>query len=213
MSDWQPIARAPKDGLVLVCGQWDGEHECEGTWWGLGACCDIGVYGDWNDDISPTHWMPLPAHPASCDTGPQGEDPKGLSSSGGAVGSVADETPNPQGQSPSNNIVEALKTFIYETTHLSPVEEDGSHWCKISKDCLRQGRAALSSLPPHSGEDGHYRFPYQATFNAIGEAVCRESNGLAISVRKFQEAFNKSGARIDHLTSKSPPSDGEIGRG
>ena len=40
----------------------------------------------------------------------------------------------------------ALQTFIYETTHLSPLEDDGSHWCKISAECLEKGRAALRDM-------------------------------------------------------------------
>ena len=40
----------------------------------------------------------------------------------------------------------ALQTFIYETTHLSPIEDDGSHWCKISAECLEKGRAALRDM-------------------------------------------------------------------
>jgi len=41
------------------------------------------------------------------------------------------------------NLREALAEFIYETTHLSPVEDDGSHWCRISAECLENGRTAL----------------------------------------------------------------------
>ena len=37
----------------------------------------------------------------------------------------------------------ALREMIYETTHLSPQEDDGSHWCKISKSALEKARAAL----------------------------------------------------------------------
>ncbi len=39
---------------------------------------------------------------------------------------------------------EALRTMVYETTHLSPMETDGSHWCKISAEALAQARATLS---------------------------------------------------------------------
>ena len=39
---------------------------------------------------------------------------------------------------------EALIEYVYETTHLSPQEEDGSHWCKISANCLSKARAALA---------------------------------------------------------------------
>lgn len=43
----------------------------------------------------------------------------------------------------------ALQRMIYETTHLSPEEDDGSHWCKISAEALAQARAALSTPPAH----------------------------------------------------------------
>jgi hypothetical protein len=37
----------------------------------------------------------------------------------------------------------ALTEYVYETTHLSPQNDDGSHWCKISKDMLANARIAL----------------------------------------------------------------------
>jgi len=43
-------------------------------------------------------------------------------------------------------LVEALRCMVYETTCLSPLEDDGSHWCKISKYALAQARAALLAL-------------------------------------------------------------------
>lgn len=46
----------------------------------------------------------------------------------------------------------ALREFIYETTHLSPEEEDGSHWCRISAETLRAGRAALAPTSPTGGQ-------------------------------------------------------------
>ena len=42
--------------------------------------------------------------------------------------------------------IEALTIYIYETTHLSFEEDDGSHWCKISKDCLTHARTTLAEL-------------------------------------------------------------------
>lgn len=39
-----------------------------------------------------------------------------------------------------------LERFVYETTHLSPQNEDGSHDCRISKKCLLHGRIALELL-------------------------------------------------------------------
>ena len=37
----------------------------------------------------------------------------------------------------------ALREMVYETTHLSPQEDDGSHWAKISKAALSKARQAL----------------------------------------------------------------------
>ena len=37
----------------------------------------------------------------------------------------------------------ALREMVYEATHLSPQNIDGSHWCKISKRTLDKARAAL----------------------------------------------------------------------
>lgn len=39
-----------------------------------------------------------------------------------------------------------LERFVYETTHLSPQNEDGSHDCRISKKCLLHSRIALELL-------------------------------------------------------------------
>jgi len=38
----------------------------------------------------------------------------------------------------------ALRTMVYEATHLSPEEEDLSHWCKFTGDALQAARAALA---------------------------------------------------------------------
>jgi hypothetical protein len=37
----------------------------------------------------------------------------------------------------------ALTNFIYETTHLSPQRDDGSHDCRISAATLNAGKEAL----------------------------------------------------------------------
>jgi|SRR6185312_11104677 len=37
---------------------------------------------------------------------------------------------------------EALGAMIYETTSLSSMEDDGSHWCRITKEALELARAA-----------------------------------------------------------------------
>lgn len=39
---------------------------------------------------------------------------------------------------------EALREMIYATTHLSPMRDDGSHWCRITKGTLAMARAALT---------------------------------------------------------------------
>lgn len=51
-------------------------------------------------------------------------------------------------------LLEALREFVYETTHLSREEEDGSHWCRIPKATLEKGRAALRSRLTQDGEIG-----------------------------------------------------------
>jgi hypothetical protein len=38
----------------------------------------------------------------------------------------------------------ALRTMVYETTHLSPEKDDGSHWCSITADALQAARTALA---------------------------------------------------------------------
>jgi len=38
----------------------------------------------------------------------------------------------------------ALREMIYETTHLSPENDDGSHDCRIRATTLRQAREALN---------------------------------------------------------------------
>lgn len=43
-------------------------------------------------------------------------------------------------------LVKALQEMVYETTHLSREEDDGSHWCSISKATLEQARAALDEV-------------------------------------------------------------------
>jgi hypothetical protein len=37
---------------------------------------------------------------------------------------------------------EALGAMIYETASLSPMEDDGSHWCRITKEALELARGA-----------------------------------------------------------------------
>lgn len=53
---------------------------------------------------------------------------------------------------------EALKEMVYETTHLSPMEPDGGHRCWISGPTLKRARAALKDtcnpVDPTPGERG-----------------------------------------------------------
>ena len=68
MTDWQSIETAPREGHILIfeppdviyvveCQQLDGQPD----WW-IEAC------GERFENFHPTHWMPLPAPPASEDT-------------------------------------------------------------------------------------------------------------------------------------------------
>jgi hypothetical protein len=42
------------------------------------------------------------------------------------------------------DLYDALSELVYEATHLSPLEDDGSHVCRISKEALAKARKALS---------------------------------------------------------------------
>ena len=66
MSEWQPIETAPKDGRESLCwtkecGQvvlyWDDFNHDEPRW----------SNGFDDDQITPTHWMPLPKPPQEQD--------------------------------------------------------------------------------------------------------------------------------------------------
>jgi len=46
---------------------------------------------------------------------------------------------------------EALARLVYEATHLSPMQDDGSHVCAISSVALKNARAALSGTAPETG--------------------------------------------------------------
>ena len=39
----------------------------------------------------------------------------------------------------------ALKQMVYETTSLSALEDDGSHWCRITREALAAARKALET--------------------------------------------------------------------
>ncbi len=38
---------------------------------------------------------------------------------------------------------QALAEIVYEATHLSQKEDDGSHWCRIHAEPLERARSAL----------------------------------------------------------------------
>ncbi len=69
-----------------------------------------------------------------------------LSGSQDTIAKAADETLRALAAE-RDALREALQQMVYETTHLSPEEDDGSHWCRISKQALTQGRAALEAKP------------------------------------------------------------------
>jgi hypothetical protein len=46
-------------------------------------------------------------------------------------------------QAENARLREALRELIYEVTHLSPQEDDGSHWCRITGQTLKKARAEL----------------------------------------------------------------------
>ena len=47
---------------------------------------------------------------------------------------------------------QALEYLIYEITHLSACEDDGSHTCRVSATALSNARIALSELVTVGGE-------------------------------------------------------------
>lgn len=58
---WQDISTAPKGKSFLVTGRWDDGSE----WLNIGTSTQSGniIFGIWDDDAEPTHWMPLPPVP------------------------------------------------------------------------------------------------------------------------------------------------------
>lgn len=67
--------------------------------------------------------------------------------------------------------------------------------------------------PAREPEGGAVEFPYQRTFNAIGDAVkvewtntdgVKPRHGISISVEAFQKSFNASA-----LTPKEAPAEGD----
>lgn len=63
---------------------------------------------------------------------------------------------NPDGPEAADEIERlraALSEMVYETTHLSAMQDDGSHWCRITKETLVQARAALNVARPAIEEE------------------------------------------------------------
>ncbi len=67
MSEWQPIATAPKDGTVILIY---GDEAMTTAYWrhiqmgrdGYWALWCAGSYAE-DDEVNATHWMPLPEPP------------------------------------------------------------------------------------------------------------------------------------------------------
>ena len=56
--EWQPIETAPKDGEEFMV--WDGARTTLAYWWSVGRCWWA---RDFNEELKPTHWMPIPPPP------------------------------------------------------------------------------------------------------------------------------------------------------
>jgi hypothetical protein len=80
MSEWQPISTAPKDGsgiLAVLVWKDDGEfydvqtirwQDTWGEWVPSAVLIHMENTGDPSDDVTPTHWMPLPEPPRATDS-------------------------------------------------------------------------------------------------------------------------------------------------
>lgn len=73
--------------------------------------------------------------------------------------------------------------MIYETTHLSPCEEDGSHKCRITKDTLAayHATAAAPTTPPAPSVERVQLYPTRDLAEEDGMAVFLMKNGLYFS--------------------------------
>jgi hypothetical protein len=86
----------------------------------------------------------------------------------------------------------ALEIMIYETTHLSREEDDGSHWCKISKAALEQARDAYHRREPHpapapSGEPLSAPTAYGIEYSMVAHRI-----NSAIPLSELDEDTRKS---------------------
>ncbi len=76
MGEWQPIETAPKDGrsvltarrygasAMVVISRWETQkYHCKPRpYWSCAEERYLGI--QWAREVPPTHWMPLPPHPA-----------------------------------------------------------------------------------------------------------------------------------------------------
>lgn len=51
----------------------------------------------------------------------------------------------PRSQRKAALLETALANMLYEVTHLSPMNDDGSHQCRISAEAVRLAREALNA--------------------------------------------------------------------
>lgn len=64
---WRPIETAPKDGTWVLLWFDADEYAVSGAWMrpGRDYIAHWCAFGRWTPGDAPTHWMPLPAPPAS----------------------------------------------------------------------------------------------------------------------------------------------------
>lgn len=66
MSEWQPIETAPKDGTAFLAYEGGKSHPHYECWWQHNDWTDEQYWQDEADsEPEPTHWMSLPAPPAT----------------------------------------------------------------------------------------------------------------------------------------------------
>lgn len=64
--DWQPIETAPKDGSRILAYEPSADSKIHEIWWEDDCGGPFqGWTDDWDTEPEPTHWVPLPAGPAS----------------------------------------------------------------------------------------------------------------------------------------------------
>ena len=71
MSDWRPIATAPRDRTSILVVY--GDEQAVAFWWQPDPQAPKGFVAGWHDGVfhelefEPTHWQPLPPSPATHD--------------------------------------------------------------------------------------------------------------------------------------------------